>query len=370
MNKNLAYCPICNTKLNIKNDLYIYNCNCYNSKKFKYISAWCNKCNKFTARRGLCYPATACCRCAVKLQHKTMRETDFEGYSKRQAAAAVKANEIMKKKGKGVWDPQHHVIAEKTKLKNGTSLANQEFRKKIGCNGNPIEVINRLKREKKGIFSKTCKEINSKRFKSYWKDENWRLKDIERKRQIVKNQWSFKYDINCNSLCDKINNCGNISKELKNKYGWCKKQQIKLSGMNPPNFIIENNIKLYFDKSLKDYIPWEDFKQKFVKKRLTKDINTFIEKLKGIKDFKYSDIQIFPTFRTQDSQDWSGSRCAFEEYLVEQNIKWFTYIKFYIDQQKHIRPLVVGKTGSLLVNKAGTDVSFQKILMMVLLDNS
>lgn len=126
------------------------------------------------------------------------------------------------------------------------------------------------------------------------------------------------------------------------------------------SFKTENNILYYLDKSLKDYIPWEDFKQKFIKKRLTKDINTFIEKLKGIKDFKDSDIQIFPTFRTQDSQDWSGSRCAFEKYLVEQNIKWFTYIKFYIDKNQCIRPLVVGKTGTLLVNRSGTDISFSE----------
>ena len=39
-------------------------------------------------------------------------------------------------------------------------------------------------------------------------------------------------------------------------------------------------------------------------------------------------------------------------------VNWFSYVKFYIDSRKRIRPLVVGKSGSLNVNSGGSDVSF------------
>ena len=81
-----------------------------------------------------------------------MQEQDPEGYASRQSAASKKANQSMKKSGKGVWSKEQHIKAEITKLQNGTSLSNQEFRKRIGCNGNTEEVIQRQKMLKIGIF--------------------------------------------------------------------------------------------------------------------------------------------------------------------------------------------------------------------------
>ena len=73
-------------------------------------------------------------------------------------------------------------------------------------------------------------------------------------------------------------------------------------------------------------------------------------------------FELYPTFRTQDSEVWSNALQAFEHSLVEANIGWFVYIKFYIDYNLNglpiRKPLVVGKTGSKLVNKSGTDVCF------------
>lgn len=48
---------------------------------------------------------------------------------------------------------------------------------------------------------------------------------------------------------------------------------------------------------------------------------------------------------------------AMERELVEKGIGWFVYIKFCIGEDG-IKPLVVGKTGSLLVNSSGTDINF------------
>ena len=133
----------------------------------------------------------------------------------------------------------------------------------------------------------------------------------------------------------------------------------------------KDNVLYYYDKTSKTYIPWEKYKLKFSRMRTTSEINNFIKKLKALEIFQPKHmgpvgsydlndiIQLLPTFRTQDSQDWTGAKNAFEQSLVDADIHWFTYIKFYIDNKKKtIRPLVVGKSGSLLVNSSGSDLSF------------
>lgn len=301
LNKNKAYCPICNEELsfNEKEQIYKYNCNCYENKRFNYILAWCDKCKKFTQRRGLI--VNKCNRCAVIAQHKTMKKQDPEGYAKRQAAATVKANEKMKAEGKGVWSNEQHIIAEKTKIKNGTSLSNQEFRKKIGCNG--------------GLWAK------------------------------------------------------NLTKDEKKKYY----NKLLDNGFSrPSSFKTENNTLLYYDKSIKQYIPWETYKSKFNRKRITMDIKIFINNVKSLDIFKPKNmgpidsynlndiIKIYSTFREQNSDSWEGKRSAFEQSLVENKVYWFAYVKFYIDTKNRIRPLVVGKSGSLNVNSNGSDINFSE----------
>lgn len=65
---------------------------------------------------------------------------------------------------------------------------------------------------------------------------------------------------------------------------------------------------------------------------------------------------LVPTFRTS-KDSWSG-KIAFENYLVMRNIKWFVYIKYYTDKYGRVIPIVVGKSGSILVNDSGSDVNF------------
>lgn len=229
-----------------------------------------------------------------------MKEKDPEGYSKRQLEACIKANENMKAEHKGVWSKEQHILAEETKKKMGVDLGNQEFRKKIGCNG--------------GLWAK------------------------------------------------------NLSYDEKNNYY----QKLLNNGFSRPNsFKTENNILYYYDKSNKQYVHWEDYKDKFNRKRLTKDLESFINSLKSLDIFQPKQmgpketyniddiIKIYPTFRTQESNTWEGSRGAFEQYLIDNKVNWFTYIKFYIDPKtNNIRPLVVGKSGSLNVNNSGSDISF------------
>ena len=90
------------------------------------------------------------------------------------------------------------------------------------------------------------------------------------------------------------------------------------------------------------------------------------DKYNELKEFLF-DLQIYyynayiqPTYRTQNSQDWTVAKQAFEQDLIDQNIDWFVYIKFYINNINEINPLVVGKSGSLNVNSSGSDLNFSE----------
>ena len=122
---------------------------------------------------------------------------------------------------------------------------------------------------------------------------------------------------------------------------------------NNSNFEEKDDILYFYDRSVCDYVPWNDYKKKFINISNNMELNNnFNDLLQGFK--------FYPTFRSQDSINWeNGSKSAFEQSLVDADIHWFTYIKFYIDYRtKNIKPLVVGKSGSLLVNGSGSDLSF------------
>ena len=118
------------------------------------------------------------------------------------------------------------------------------------------------------------------------------------------------------------------------------------------NFTIQKEILYYFDKSIENYIPWKEYKEKF--KTKIELNNSFVDEIK----LMYPNAFIQTTFRIQDSDNWVSARQAFEQDLVNMNINWFVYIKFYFNKENKIKPLVVGKSGSLNVNVNGSDVSF------------
>ena len=72
-----------------------------------------------------------------------------------------------------------------------------------------------------------------------------------------------------------------------------------------------------------------------------------------------------PTLRTTEDT-WGGSRVAWELLCEQKKVRWCVYVKFYVVTRKKrhgqvavaIRPLVVGKSGSTLVNASGTDLNF------------
>lgn len=327
MNKEHAYCPICRSQLSVKNDNYAHNCDCYDNKRFKYIRLWCDECDDFSNRRGVRYlNPSRCCRCAVRLQHKFMSENDPDGYSKRQSSASFKANEVMKKEGKGVWGKDFHIQAEKTKLANGTSLSNKEFRKKIGCNGHSADVVKRMRNNKLGIFS----------------DAAVASRPYARKRAHEKTKWLWQNDEEYRE------------KQLRNNL---KVPLPNFATLNVACEIHTEEADMYFNKTA-SYECWSCYKEKFSCDNLTSDSIKLINRIKLIPSFENSIIDIVSTFRDNNSTSWEGARAAFERSLVDKNITWFTYIKFYKANNGDIKPIVVGKSDSLLVNAAGSDVSF------------
>ena len=73
-------------------------------------------------------------------------------------------------------------------------------------------------------------------------------------------------------------------------------------------------------------------------------------------------FKVIPTFRTS-KETWNGDKIAFEQFLNDNGVKWFVYIKFYEEKlgrnsKQRIKPIVAGKSGSMKVNYSGSDLSF------------
>lgn len=86
---------------------------------------------------------------------------------------------------------------------------------------------------------------------------------------------------------------------------------------------------------------------------------------KDLKNFVPNDIkidnsfQIIKTFRDFYSNSWEGKKDLFEYYLVQNSITYFTYIKFiYNKNNLQCYPFVIGVSASKLINKSGSDLSF------------
>mgnify|MGYP004487185619 CR=1 FL=1 len=78
---------------------------------------------------------------------------------------------------------------------------------------------------------------------------------------------------------------------------------------------------------------------------------------------KFYGFKWFPTMRTSKNS-WNGDKLTFEALLDDKGYQWIVYIKFSCEKGRNsnskpiIRPLVVGKSGSILVNASGSDLSF------------
>lgn len=165
-----------------------------------------------------------------------------------------------------------------------------------------------------------------------------------------KNSKNNKNSGNC-TICGEYNIKRNI-----NGMGFecgCAKTQYMKNLKSIQNFLNKNNELYFYDKTIKNYVKWNFFKEKFYDNHFNKKDNFLIDM--GF-NYKYS---IFHTFITKDSQ-YNCGHAAFDKLLIENNINYFVYIKFYKNKNSKILPLVVGESGSLNVNKTGCDLSFSK----------
>ena len=111
------------------------------------------------------------------------------------------------------------------------------------------------------------------------------------------------------------------------------------------DFEIRDNVEYARHPTTRNYILWEDLKEKF----LNRDPSKFLKTIKGA----FPEATIIPTLFPQDSDRWD-KHSLFEQSLVNSGIGWLSYVKF----DETGRPLVACKSGSLLVNIYGTDVLF------------
>ena len=159
-----------------------------------------------------------------------------------------------------------------------------------------------------------------------------------------------------------IDNCPGWNKRFGEwYYGTVNVLTGEITTLNGSNFETKNDVLYYYDVEIGDYVPWDKFRLNFENKRISNSVKEFQNLIQN--DYlKCNDVFIQSTFRNQDSIDWDGKKQAFERNLIEKNINWFVYIKFYrkINDINYIKPLVAGKSGSLLVNESGSDVNFSE----------
>ena len=118
------------------------------------------------------------------------------------------------------------------------------------------------------------------------------------------------------------------------------------------SFAEHDNVRLYLDPVSNKYVPWDQYSKDF----LNADVPAGLDALQKV----VPGSVILPTFRDQTSKSWAGARQAWEELLTSSGIGWFAYIKLYIGKDGLARPLVGGKSGSALVNSAGSDLNFSE----------
>ena len=106
----------------------------------------------------------------------------------------------------------------------------------------------------------------------------------------------------------------------------------------------DGGVLMWHDSVTGEDVPWDEYRKHFE------------QNLVPLEWFK--NWLVIPTFRAPNSTTLAGAKQPFEQLLVNLNIRWFVYIKMYEGHDGLLRPLVVGKSGSTLVNVGGSDVNF------------
>lgn len=346
LDKSKVYCYVCfkedkENELKLNNDYY-EKCNVGHNMKFTY--RYNNKLETWG-----CYCGTSLNALSVSERQKSAIKTQIENGTLNflnpdiQNQTGISLSKHIESIGSENWGLGKKEIHQKTidgQIKNKTfNMMNKEV---------VLKMHKRFKEMKIGIYSVKNQELlKSKDFHIKIAKTQLKNRVAIYSKESIKNSHSI--ENNKNRLKIAIEN-GNMV--------------VGLSFLIKENPLCEkhkNEEFKYYDKTVKSYICWNCFKEKWIKNQfdLSNDLNGgFINKIK----IKYKDSFIQTTFRDQDSVDWKGVKFAFEQSLIDKNVAWFTYIKFYINKENNIYPLVVGKTGSKFVNDYGTDLNFSEYL--------
>ena len=182
--------------------------------------------------------------------------------------------------------------------------------------------------------------------------------DDEIKEYVCWECFKKKIENNCNNIINlpKKYRCKQCGKLINCKYSFCSKEcEEQFIKDRYKDFKHNNKCEKHKNEKISYKGKcWSCYKENFTNNELYNNFNI----LKDIQNFyPYSYIQF--TCRTQESQDWKSAKTAFEQNLIDKNVGYFAYIKFYINKS-NIFPLVRGKSGSLLVNQKGSDVNFSE----------
>lgn len=153
-------------------------------------------------------------------------------------------------------------------------------------------------------------------------------------------------DFHLKGRLDELYNFRKLVKEANEQIKIYKENKIRAQFIKNRTCPIHNVLFSFISRSESKKVCWECHKEKF---KLCNDdfMNVEIPKLGGF---------FQPTFRVKEGS--SIGQNGLELELVEKGVGHFVYIKFYTNENGKIKPLVAGLSGSLLVNKNGTDVSF------------
>ena len=339
---------------------------------------YCEKCKEFTFRKGIKY-GNICKKCITRDMKKRgiFNDPNFELNNPKTHAKTIKSQI---KNGKGVaGDPKIREKSRESFKKNKIWEDNPNWGTK-----NPETWRKTINNREENALKAGYSSFNDFQIKVHGKKSVLNNPEIYKKTResialkksniIYNNSNNKKYynhypiekielleEINENFVNDILNNNKNIDKYpaldlipnhiLYNGFDILTGEQFKKRTK-----LIEFSGVKYFIDSNGNIVLWDEYKENFKYQNNINSLDDFLNMIK--KDFSNAFIQ--STFRTQDSQDWSGARIAFEQNLVDLEVNWFVYIKFYIDSKGIIKPLVVGKSGSLLVNSNGSDVSFSE----------
>ena len=158
---------------------------------------------------------------------------------------------------------------------------------------------------------------------------------------------------------DKINEhhiefCDKCDKEtVHNGYGTCLVCNPNTGSIK--RLIEKDGILLYWDSNLGKYVDWNQYSENFKLEILNTNVD-FLKKAKSI----YSKAEMITTFREQDSDSWLNAKIPFEQSLLDKNITYFTYVKFYLNENNIPLPIVSGSSASKIINIKGSDVNFSE----------